>query len=212
MIERSRFQTLALATAGLCAAPSLQAASCAAVEKAIEAGMKQPRIYAASFEQQADGSPGKATMAAVTIGSSHYLFDGGRAFGPTPLESEEMRQMGSGLIGFAPGEICKALGAQAIAGRGALKFSYVTDLGNGPANITLWIDRATGLPLRGVTDEPDVDVDVNFSKDGDLETRKRPTGKRVKQVSGFLFGDQVKAPEKKKLDADMQSSLRELLK
>lgn len=211
MLERSRFQILAFAAAGLGAAPALQAANCAAVEKAIEAGMDQPRIYAASFEQLADGRPGKVVMAAVTIDNRHYLFDGARAFGPTPVENAQMRQMGSGLIGFSPGDRCQALGVQTIAGRAALKFSYVTDLGNGPANITLWIDRATRLPLRGLTDEPDVDVDVSFSKDGDLETKKRATGKRVKHVSGFLFGEQVKAPEKGKIDTGMQSALRDLV-
>lgn len=113
------------------------AAPCTAVEKAIEAGMKQSRIYAASFEQLPDGKTGKAFMSAITIDSTHYLFEGNRSFGATHLESAEMRNLGSGLIGFLPGKTCNAQGVVTIAGKQAEKFQYTNDLGNGPANITL---------------------------------------------------------------------------
>ena len=174
--------------------------------------MKQSRIYAASFEQLPNGKAGKAFMSAVTIDNTHYLFDGKRGFGATPLESESMRQMGSGLIGFSPGESCKAAGIESVAGKAANKITYATDLGNGTAFVTLWIDRASGLPVRGVTDEPDVDIDVKFTKDGDMTTVKHPTGKRNKHISGFVYGAAVKVPTKTGVDASMQAAVMELVK
>jgi hypothetical protein len=199
-----------MALAGLCGAAPLHAGSCSAVEKAVEAGMRQARIFAASYEQRADGKPGKNVMMAITIDNTHYLFEGGRSFKPAPLESDDMRKMGSGLIGFSPGTACVALGPDKIAGNAVTKFSYETDLGNGPAKVTLWIDQKSGLPVRGTTDEPDVDVDINFSKDGDLKTVKTPTGKRVRHVNVFLFGDSVKAPIDRTLDPAMQAAAEAL--
>jgi len=214
MFSNFRYPAISFALlVALIAVPSLAfAASCAEVEKALEAGMKQKQIYAASFEQLPDGKPGKALLSAITIDNTHYLFEGSKGFGATPLESEAMRQMGSGLVGFAPGESCTAQGTATVAGRPAQKFSYSSDLGNGPANITLWVDRASGLPVRGIADEPEVDVDVSFSKDGDMNTTKRPTGKRSKHTSGFLYGAAVKAPMKNVIDREMQKAVMELLK
>jgi hypothetical protein len=196
---------------GLLVTSPVIAAPCTVVEKAIEAGMKQSRIHAASFERLADGKPGKPALAAITIDRTHYLFDGSRSFGATPLESEQMRQMGSGLIGFSPGASCTPGAVERIAGKPAQKYTYVTDLGNGPANISLWIDRATGLPVRGETDEPDIDVDVKFGKEGDLTTVKRPTGKRNRMISGFLYGADVRAPVKGSIDAGARAALQALV-
>lgn len=203
---------ITLIATSIAVSSSAFAGSCADIERAVDAGMKQKQIYAASFEQLSNGKPGKALLSAITIDNTHYLFDGGRGFGATPLESEQMRKMGSGLIGFSPGQACAAQGTTTIAGKAAQKFSYTTDLGNGPANVTLWIDRTTGLPLRGMTDEPEVDVDVQFTKDGDMKTIKKPTGKRSKHISGFLYGSAVKAPAKSGIDAGMNAAMMELVK
>jgi hypothetical protein len=68
------------------------------------------------------------------------------------------------------------------------------------------------LPVRGIADEPDVDVDVKFDKNGDMNTVKRSTGKRNKHISGFLYGAMVKAPSKSAIDTSMQAAMMELVK
>jgi hypothetical protein len=44
-----------------------------------------------------------------------------------------------------------------------------------------------------------------------MQTAKRPTGKRNQFISGFLFGDDVKAPTKAGIDSGMQTNLKALL-
>lgn len=108
-------------------------------------------------------------------------------------------------------EGCKPAGTEKVAGRDAQVFTASGDLGRGEIWFNLWIDKATGLPLRAVSDEPDVDVEMFNALD---KKKGGPThGKRNVATHAYLFGDAVKPPDQKGgLDAAAVAVLQALLK
>ena len=119
-----------------------------------------------------------------------------------------MRPIATDLAAFGAESGCRALGPQRVAGRNTVGYSFSTELGRGEARVWVWVDSATGLPVRAVRDEPDFDVDVNWSKPdatskgtaGEagapaVQIKERPNGKRVIGTHAYLYGGAVKLPD-----------------
>jgi len=197
--------------------------SCTPIVKALNAGLAQPRIHAAidsPLDPEAIKMGMKPTlMHSIVIDQVQYSNAIRPTFSRTPLESKEMRMLATDLGPFMVDEGCKAGGAEKIAGRDAQVYTASGDLGRGAIRFKLWVDKATGLPLRAVSDEPEVDVDTVFAaldkKKGrpSVEIKEKPNGKRRVATHAYLFGDAVKPPGAKgALDAGALASLQAVLK
>lgn len=209
----------AMMLACLVALPACAADSaCAPVHKAVAAGMAQPRIHSAidaPLDAEAVKHGFKPTlMHSIVIGQLQYSNALKPSFAKTALASPQDRQLATDLAAFQVEQGCKALGAAKLAGSDTQAYQITTDLGRGEARVKLWVDAASGLPLRAVTDEPYVDVDFDFNP----ATKKaivqhKPNGKRVVATHVYLYGDAVKPPDAKGgLDATTVGRLQALLK
>ena len=179
---------------------------CAAVEKAVQAASAQPRIHAA-IDSPPDPEAVKRGMKpmlvhSIVIDRVQYSNAIRAGFSKTPLDSPELRTMAADLAPFLVEQGCTAAGSERVAGRDAQVFTARGDLGRGEIRFKLWIDKASGLPLRATSDEPDVDVEVMFDtasrkgkSDGAVKTV--PNGKRMLATHAYLFGDAVKPPDAK---------------
>lgn len=205
--------------AGLIALPAHAAdGSCAAVIKAVNAGIAQPRIHSAidaPLDPEAVKHGFKPTlMHSIVIGQDQYSNALKASFAKTALESPQARQLATDLAAFQVEQGCRALGSAKLAGGDTQTYQLTTDLGRGEARVKLWVDAATGLPLRAVTDEPDVDVDFDFNPaTKKAAVQHKPNGKRVVATHAYLYGDAVKPPDAKGgLDPAAAARLQALLK
>jgi hypothetical protein len=217
-----RLLTGAVLAAGLSGAHAADT-SCAAVVKALNAGLAQARIHAA-IDSPLDPAAIKMGMKptlihSIVIDQVQYSNAIRPMFSRTALESKEMRMLATDLGPFMVEEGCKAGGTDKVAGRDAQVYTASGDLGRGEIRFKLWIDKATGLPLRAVSDEPEVDVDTVFNaldkKKGrpSVEVKEKPNGKRQIATHVYLFGDAVKPPGAKgAVDAAALASLQAALK
>lgn len=196
---------LALLLTAATITPPAQAAdaACTPVLKAVRAGMAQARIHAAidhPLDPEAVKMGMKPTLVhSIVIDKLQYSNAIRPSFSKTVLDSPDMRALATDLAAFEIDTGCKALGAQAVAGRATTAYAMSVNLGRGEARITLWVDSSSGLPVRALTDEPDVDVDTVWkpSKGKDapsLDTQQRPNGKRVVARHAYLYGNDVKPP------------------
>jgi hypothetical protein len=196
---------------------------CAPVVKALNAGLAQPRIHAAidsPLDPEAVKMGMKQTlMHSIVIDQVQYSNAIHPTFSRTALESKNMRMLATDLGPFMVEEGCRSAGSEKVAGRDAQVYTASGDLGRGEIRFKLWIDKATGLPLRAVSDEPEVDVDTVFAaldkKKGrpSVEVKEKPNGRRQVATHAYLFGDAVKPPGAKgAVDAGALASLQALLK
>jgi hypothetical protein len=210
---------LAAAVVSVSAADS----SCAPVIKAANAGLAQPRIHAAidsPLDPEAVKMGFKPTlMHSIVIDQAQYSNALRAGFSKTPLESKDMRMLATDLGPFMVEQGCKAAGSEKLAGRDALVFLAAGDMGRGEIRFKLWIDKASGLPLRAVSDEPDVDVETLFDKPtkkggaSKLAIKEKPNGARVISTHAYIYGDAVKPPGSKgALDTGALATLQALLK
>jgi hypothetical protein len=197
-----RHLALLLAAASIAMPTHAADSACAAVLKAVRAGMAQARIHAAidhPLDPEAVKMGIKPTlMHSIVIDHLQYSNATRPGFAKTALDSPEMRALASDLAAFEIETDCKALGAQAVAGRTTLAYAMSSDLGRGEARITLWVDSSSGLPVRALTDEPDVDIETVW-KPGKgqgvgVDIRQRPNGKRLVARHAYLYGNDVKPP------------------
>lgn len=197
--------------------------SCATVIKAVNAGLAQPRIHAAidsPLDPEAVKMGFKPTlMHSIVIDQVQYSNATRAGFSKTPLESKDMRMLASDLGPFMVEQGCRASGSEKVAGRDAQVFLATGDLGRGEIRFKLWIDKASGLPLRAVSDEPDFDVETLFDKPArkgsasKVAVKEKPSGARVISTHAYLFGDTVQPPGPKgALDATALATLQALLK
>jgi hypothetical protein len=189
-------------------------AACAPLMKAVEKGMAQSRIHAASIVSR-DGEKKKAPwMHSVLIGDVQYLIEGGNFHGRNAMQSKEFRALATNLAQFAIDEGCRALGKESIAGRSATVIGIGYDVSAGEAAGKFWIDTATGLPVRVVTTQPDEDTKFQFdAKTKQLKTETKLNGKTISQQHVYLYGDAVKEPGAKgAIDAATTATLEGLLK
>lgn len=169
--------------------------ACAPLLKAVEKGMAQARIHAASMVST-DGAKTKPRWDhSVLIGDIQYLIEGGNFHGRIPMKSKEFRALATNLAQFAIDEGCKPLGTESVAGRVATVIGIGYDVSAGEAAGKFWIDKATGLPLRVVTTQPDEDTTFQFdAKTKQLKSKTTPNGKTISQRHVYLYGDAVKEP------------------
>ena len=178
--------------------------ACAAVERAAKAALAQPRIHAAidspldpealkmGFKQQ--------LMHSIVIDQVQYSNAIRAGFSRTPLDSKEMRMLASDLGPFLVESGCKAAGSEKLAGRDTQVYTASGDLGRGEIRFKLWIDKASGLPLRAVSDEPAADADVEAllaklsGKKAAPASKPKAQAKRDIGTHAYLFGDAVKPP------------------
>ena len=197
--------TLACALLTAAIAPAHAADStCAAVTQALEAGLAQARIHAAidsPLDPEAIKMGMKPTLVhSIVIDQVQYSNATRASFSRTPLESKEMRMLATDLGPFMVEQGCRPAGSEKVAGRDALVFTAQGDLGRGEIRFKLWIDRASGLPLRALSDEPDADMDDLFNtldkKKGRpaVQAKEKPKGKRIVATHAYLFGPAVKPP------------------
>jgi len=197
--------------------------SCAPVIKAANAGLAQPRIHAAidsPLDPEAVKMGFKPTlMHSIVIDQVQYSNATRAGFSKTPLESKDVRMLATDLGPFMVEQGCKAGGSEKLAGRDALVFLASGDMGRGEIRFKLWIDKASGLPLRAVSDEPDFDVETLFDKPAKksstskLSVKETPSSARVISTHAYIFGDAVKPPGPKgALDAGALATLQALLK
>jgi hypothetical protein len=196
--------------------------SCAPVAKAANAGLAQARIHAAidsPLDPEAVKMGFKPTlMHSIVIDQVQYSNAIHASFSRTPLGSKELRMLATDLGPFMVEVGCKALGSEKVAGREAQVFVAAGDLGRGEVRLKLWIDRASGLPLRAVTDEPDVDVETVLDDLGrkgrpTIEVKQAPSARRLVATHAYLYGDAVKPPGPKgALDPAALATLQAVLK
>lgn len=200
-----------------------QDASCAPVSKAATAALAQPRIHAAidaPLDPEAVKMGMRPTlMHSIVIDQTQYSNAMTPSFRKTALISADMRTLATDLAPFMVESGCKAAGREQLAGHEARLYTATADQGRGEIRMKLWIDGRTGLPLRAVTDEPDVDVDAALAA---LDKRKarpavdvkqKPNGKRNVATHAYWFGDAVKPPGPSgSIDPAVLAGLQALLK
>ena len=172
--------------------------ACIPLKNAVEKGMAQQRIHAASIVST-DGAKTKALMDhSVLIGDIQYLVEGGNFHGRIPMEPKELRPLATNLVQFTITEGCKALGKESVAGRTATVIGFGYEVSSGEALGKLWIDAATGLPVRAMTTQADEDTIFQFdAKTKELKTETKANGKTLSQHHVYLYGDAVKEPSAK---------------
>ena len=218
-----KLTSLGLALISLAAAlPALAAdPGCALVRKAVAAGMAQPRIHAvidAPLDADAIKMGMKPTlMHSIVIDKLQFSNALDVNFSRTPLTQAGERELATDLAAFQPEAGCKLQGAERVAGRPAQVVGFSVDLGRGEARVTLWIDSASGLPLRATSDEPDFDVSTVLERGAKGGMRanvsEKANGKRIVSTHAYLFGDAVRPPGAKgQIDAAALAQLRSLLK
>lgn len=206
----------------LMATPTARAAdtSCQALLKAVAAGLAQPRIHAAidmPLDAQALKAGFKPTlMHSIVIDRVQYSNAANATFSRVALAGAAEREMASDLATFQPEAGCKDGGVDRVAGRSARVTRFSIDLGRGEARVKVWVDTGTGLPLRAVSDEPDVDVDTVFDKQPGgrikVQVNEKANGKRVVATHAYVYGDAVKPPTSGRPDAAALAHLQALLK
>jgi hypothetical protein len=218
-----RFAAVRLTLVGSLVEANAADASCTAVIKAANAGLAQLRIHAA-IDTPPDPEAVKAgfkptLMHSIVIDQVQYSNAIRAGFSRTPLESKDMRMLATDLGPFMVEEGCKPAGSETLAGRDTLVFTAQGDLGRGEIRFKLWVDKATGLPLRAVSDEPDVDVETLFNaldkKKGRpaVQAAEKPNAKRNIATHAYLFGAAVKPPGPQgAIDAAALASLLAVLK
>jgi hypothetical protein len=219
----SMLSPLVLALLGLAAGKALVADPAFAVPaRAAQAALAQSRLHAAidaPLDPEALKMGMKQTlMHSIVIGQVQYNNAIRASFSQTPLDSPEMRLLASDLGPFLVEQGCKRLGDERLAGKDAQVFAASGDLGRGEVRFKLWVDKASGLPLRATSDEPESDVDVlldaGWRKGKPGSSPKAPANaKRVVATHAYLFGEAVKPPGPKgAVDGAALSTLQTLLK
>lgn len=224
MTAMRTFTTAAAILLAVAGSPSHAAdASCAPVARAAAAAQAQARIHAA-IDAPLDPEALKAgfkpvLMHSIVIDQVQYSNAIRASFSKTPLESKEMRLLAADLGPFLVEQGCKAAGSERVDGREALVFLASGDLGRGEIRFKLWIDKASGLPLRAVADEPDADDDVEAvlrKLDRKRAAAPAPAPKaavrRVVSTHAYVFGEAVKPPGAAGPDAQALALLQRLLR
>lgn len=193
--------------------------SCQALLKAVAAGLAQPRIHAAihvPLDAEALKAGLRPTLVhSIVIDRVQYSNAANPAFSRLALAGEAERAMASDLAVFQPEAGCKDGGSDRVAGRLTRVTSFSVHLGRGEARVKVWVDAGTGLPVRALSDEPDVDVDTAFDKQrgGRIQVQVNPKahGQRVVATHAYVYGDAVKPPGGGRPDAVALAQLQALL-
>ena len=177
--------------------------SCKAVAKAGEAALANARIHQALY-MPVSGKNARPPAAAaelqhfMVIDKTKYtsVFKG--LFDSEPIAKPSDRSINvyyASMIASMD-EDCRAVGKATLGGRPALVFEQGSNKKADDIMFKIWIDSATGLPLRADVDEAEVVSTMTKDKNGlpKFSVKKSDGGKRQVNSVAFLFGDAVKAP------------------
>ena len=220
---KTHLTPLVLAWLGLAAGHAMAAdGSCAVPARAAQAALAQQRIHAA-IDSPLDPEALKMGMTPmlmhiIVIDQVQYSNATRAAFSKTTLASPELRMLASDLGPFLVERGCKPAGEERLAGHNAQVFTASVDMGRGEVRLRLWIDKASGLPLRATSDEPEAEVGAppdtasRKSRAGGA-SKSVPAARRVLATHAYLFGDAVKPPGALgSVDGTALSTLQTLLK
>ena len=178
--------------------------SCKAVAKAGDAALANTRIHQALYMPMMDKSarpPATEKMLAHFIVIDKTKFTAalsGNLFDAEPITKPSDRSSNVYYASMLASmdEDCRALGKATLGGRAALVFEQGANKKTEDIMFKIWIDSATGLPLRADVDEAQVVSSMTKNKNGMpvFSAKKSDSGKRQVNSVAFLFGDAVKAP------------------
>jgi hypothetical protein len=173
--------------------------SCKVVAKAGDAALANARIHQGLY-MPAKGAKGPVTADQlghfIVIDKTHYssvikgLFD----VKPIATASERSQGVYYAVMLADMDSDCRALGKATLAGRAALVFENGSNKKSDDILFKVWVDSATGLPLRADLDEAEVVSTATKDKNGlPVFSAKKGEKRQVNSVV-FLFGDAVKPP------------------
>jgi hypothetical protein len=173
--------------------------SCKIVAKAGDTALANSRIHQALYMPAKDAKrPVTADQLGhfIVIDKTKYtsIFKGLFDAEPITTASERSQGVYYALILADMDSDCRALGKTTLAGRAALMFENGSNKKSEDALFKVWVDSATGLPLRADIDEAEVVSTATKDKNGlPVFSAKKGDKRQVNSVV-FLFGDAVKAP------------------
>jgi hypothetical protein len=185
----------------IAATPSVYAAdkSCAVVAKAGNAALANSRIQQTTYMPAKSPRPPPVANDLghfILIDKTKYTSVSKGLFFTDPVASDSDRALGA-FYASVLAEMdsdCRTIGTATLAGRNTLVFEHGSNKKPDDALFKLWIDSATGLPLRVDFDEAEVVSVSTKGKDGLPVFSAKKTDKRQVNSVAFLFGDAVKAP------------------
>jgi hypothetical protein len=189
------FALAAIATQSAHAADS----SCKVVAKAGDAALANVRIHQALY-MPVKGAKGPVTADQlghfIVIDKTHYSSVLKGLFDAKPIATASERSQGvyyAVMLADMDSD-CRALGKATLAGRSAMVFENGSNKKSDDILFKVWVDSATGLPLRADVDEAEVVSTTTKDKNGlPIFGAKKGDKRQVNSVV-FLFGDAVKAP------------------
>lgn len=184
-------------------APSAHAldTSCKAVAKAGEAALANARLHQGLYMPV----PVKGVRPAATAGElQHFVVIDKTAyvsvlkgmFDSEPIATPADKRRGAyyAVMLADMDSDCRSLGKATLGGRAAQVFENGSNKKPDDILFKVWVDSATGLPLRADVDEGAVQVTQTKGKDGLPVTSAKKGEKRQVNSVVYLFGDAVKAP------------------
>ena len=174
--------------------------SCAVVTKSATAGLANARIHQALYTPAKGGeklTSGDQLSHFMVVDKTKYVGMMKDVFQVTPVTSADDQRSGVGYVNMLSqlDGGCRALGKTTLAGRTALIFENGSNKSKNEQLMKVWIDTATGLPLRVDIDEAAPELtSFGVTKDRKPNIEVKKTDKRMVNSVAFLFGDAVKAP------------------
>jgi hypothetical protein len=193
-------KTFAVLLALSAAAAKAADLSCAVVTKSAVAGLANARIHQALYTPADSGekiTSGDQLSHFMVVDKTKYVGMMKGVFEVTPVASAEDQRSGVAYVTMLSqlDGGCRALGTKTLAGRTALIFENGSNKSKNEHLMKVWIDTATGLPLRLDVDEavPEL-TSFGVTKDRKPNIEVKKTDKRMVNSVAFMFGDAVKAP------------------
>lgn len=192
---------IATAIAATCTAMSAIAAdtSCSVVAKSGETALANERIHQAIYMPAKDAkTPITADQLGhfIVVDKTKYSSIVKGMFNVEPVKSAAERRQGAfyAVMLADMDSDCRALGKTTLGGRAAMVFENGSNKKSDDILFKVWIDAATGLPLRADVDEAEVVSKSVKGKDGLPVFSASKGDKRKVNSVVFLFGNAVKAP------------------
>ncbi len=174
--------------------------SCEPVVKAGKAALAMKRIHQAGYmppEKGARPAPtANALSHSVAVDQTYYFSLGNSVFDQKPIKNDTDRTLAYFYAEVIAGldDNCRSLGKATLAGRSAFVFEQGSNKSPDDMLVKVWIDSATGLPLRADLDEAQVDTNWVKGKKGTPAAETKRNDKRQVNSVAFIYGDAVKAP------------------
>lgn len=177
-----------------------QEEGCPILQTAIAKAMNQPRLHrgANSGIVSSDGKflPSTSDIKhLVAIGQNLFVFDAKTSGnGKTEFRLGTSHGHFEDINANYP---CTVGPTETLAGKPAQTIVQEDPglIGSDKTAAKVWIDQASGLPVRTVTMANDIDVQMNASADGKVNITSKPTGKKTFGKLAYLYGDIVTEPK-----------------